>query len=373
MTAETDIKCAVCGASTAVRVDAVNQRCEFCGAAFIYQATRAAYAEGEQRLRQRIAAIQPELDAIDAEAMRRASLGDIAGAHQIAYESIRRVAVLREETGYNRLAGLDTPALVERNLRFLFGMQLQRLGIPEPASPPAPTAAKPGYDQMARALQAQDFDGAIAGYTAMCTAQLDADPHWAERDPHERDQMLVSSVRSFALALPWASDGDYARHRIELPQLERRPDGTAAVTCTRCGAEVVLAHLAESVQCAYCSATFRVRLTGIDVYHASGHTDVTQDQVDDQQLAQAMARGDLGARVAFARKTVAGQAPAGSDRERELTFVYAMQIGVPLAAKQQADIATELGLGTPRTCKSCSSAIALAPSSIKCPMCTTKV
>jgi len=365
------VRCTVCGAATAARSDAVKHTCEFCGATFLLQATHAAAGAAEQRLRARIDAIQPELDQLDAEAIRLAGAGDLAGAHRHAYESVRRVAVLYEETGYNRLLGCDTPETVDRNVGQLFAMHLQRLGIPDigpsPATKPAVT---PGYDQMVAALQAQDFDAAMAGYTTMCRAQIDADPRWADRDRHERDQVVSSSIHAFAFGLPWATPDDYARHGIELPCLTRRADGTTAVTCTRCGVEVVLAQLAESVQCTHCAATFRIRLTGIDVYHARGHTDVTPEQVEDQRIAEAMARGDLGARMTYARKLIAGQAPPDSDRDRELGFVYTLQVGAPLSEEQQVTIAGQLGLGPPRTCRQCSAAIALAPSSSKCPMCS---
>lgn len=222
MTIGTAVTCAACGAATGIRVDAVNQRCDFCGAVFIHMPTRAAVAAGEQRLRERTEAIQGELDQLDAQAVERATRGDLGGAHECVSEHVRWLGVLYEESGYNRLCGLDTGERVAQNLRSLFRMQCLRLGIPVLAVPThnaGHNANVRAHEQMQTAIWDLDFDNAIAAYTAMCTAQVEADPRVRELPPYERKQLVTSSVRSFALGLPWATDDDFARHGIELPQL----------------------------------------------------------------------------------------------------------------------------------------------------------
>jgi hypothetical protein len=344
------VRCTVCGGATRVKVDAVNQRCEFCGAEFLYQATHAASADVERAVRDRIEAIQPALDALDADALHRAAAGDHDGARQVVADHVRRVGAIYQDVGYYRLMGLETPEAIEQNLRFAFQLHLTRLGIaaPAPAPAPAPTAAVPGYARMVAALGVMDLDGALAGYTDMCRHQLDHDPRWASRGPDERAQMLASSIRTFALGLPWASPDALARHGIDLARVTRAADGTAAVTCIQCGAAVVLAHLVESVQCPYCSATFRVRLEGDDIHRARGHAMLSLEE-----------------RVTAGRAKV----PPGAARGPELTYVHAFAAGGLLSGEEATKLAAMLGLGRPTTCDACAADIALARGSRRCPLC----
>jgi hypothetical protein len=188
----------------------------------------------------------------------------------------------------------------------------------------------------------------------MSKHELAADPKWQTRSLDEKKAAIDSFVRSFALALPWATEEDFARHGIELVRPRSREDSDFEVTCATCGATIVLPHLSELVQCTYCTASFRVRLEGLDAL-----------------------RSDPNALMLEGRARVQSMFPdltAGSDRERALVFAHALKLGAPPPADVQAKLAAELGLGAPRTCPSCRAAIALAPKSpLECPICDAPV
>jgi len=363
----TQVRCTVCGGSTSVRADAVRQRCEFCGAEFIWQATNAAAGEIERHVAAALAQIQPQLDALDHAAKTARSLDE--AKHHVA-QHVRQIAAIYQHYGYYRLMGIETAEEMERNVGFMFSLHLERLGITRTVVLGAPPDTH--YTRMTAALARFDFDGALGGYAGMLAEQLQSDPRFRDKDPAELRQIHATSVRTFALGLPWGTDADLARNNIDPARPVARADGSHAVGCVQCGAEVVLAQQAESVTCPYCNATFRIRLEGLAMYHARGHTDVTAHDVAQQNLAYGVAKGDHTARIEMARGMIKGQAPEGSPRDRELTFAYTMQVGSPLSATDQAAIATKLGLGAPITCKKCKAAIALAPGTKTCTMCWEK-
>jgi predicted RNA-binding Zn-ribbon protein involved in translation (DUF1610 family) len=303
----TAIRCTVCGGATSIRADAARHRCEYCGSEIVWAATHQAAGEAERRLRTALEQIQPTLDALDAEAQRRAAAGDIVGAHQLVADHVRRVGELYRQTNYYAVMGIDGDDAIERNQQAAYHVHLQRLGLATSA-PSAP-------------VRASSTTAADVG--------------------------------------------------IELAPVIQ-PDGTHVVRCVKCGADIALAHLAETVICTHCRATVRVRLEGLAVYHARGYTDVTEDDVARQRLAVAVAANQLPARVEMARGITAGMTARDETHRTEYTFVYALELGTPLGAADQAAIAAQLGLGPPTTCRACERTIALGAETTVCPMCLGK-
>ncbi len=365
----TAVRCTVCGGATGVRADAVRHRCEFCGSEFVWAATHQAAGEAERRVRAALAQIESELDALDAAARQHAAAGDVDGAYRLVADHVHRVGEIYRQTGYYAVMGVDTAEAIETTQRAAYQVHLQRLGLV--ATPAAPTDGPAA--RMAAGCAQQNFELALAGYTAMIDEQLAGDPRWRGRDPAELAQVRASSIRTFALGLPFATAADLARHGIELAQPVTLPDGTHVVRCVQCGADVALAQLAETVTCAHCRATFRIRLEGVAVYHARGYTDVTEHDVARQQQATGVAAGDLSARVELARGITAGMTARDATHRSEYTFVYALELGAPLGGTEQAAIAALLGLAAPTTCRACSRTIALGVGTTVCPMCSARL
>lgn len=342
------VQCPSCRAPTPVRPDTTAQRCQYCGFDFAVQATHAAAAEIERATGARLAPHRARIDELARRAEQAAAAGDRAAAEQLTRDKIAIYGGVYRETGYYQLMGLaGEEAIAAYEQRWIAA---ETPGAPAGATAAGGAGAGAAYERYLEALEARDFAALVDAYLRVCREQASGDEAAARQ-----------AVRDMAWNLPWATD-----EQLRSIGVPCSTPSAGAVACANCGAALEVAGAVESIDCPYCAATTRLRISRQQAYEVRG---ATPEQAAAQVAAERAAGRDLGAALESTRAIVAGQAEPGSPRERELLYYYGLATHPWLAAEQDALLA-RLGLSPPKTCRSCEQSVALAlDGDGRCPMC----